>query len=111
MEHQRGPKIKECWDTLAKGDYDWAHLAMHLWPERVVPKCQTDRSLAIAHGLEDAFWMEADDGKWQPRPISQAEIDALIAERTSTAVKAALQDLLSAPAPSGASRRKKRSTG
>ncbi|WPL19897.1 Type I restriction-modification system methyltransferase subunit [Thiorhodovibrio winogradskyi] len=104
-------KVKECWDKLAKGDYDWAHLAMHLWPERVVPKCQTDRSLAIAHGLEDAFWLEADDGKWQPRPISQAEIDALIAERTSTAVKAALEDLLSAPAPSGASRRKKRSTG
>jgi hypothetical protein len=26
---------------------------MRLWPERVVPKCAKDRSLAIAHGLED----------------------------------------------------------
>jgi hypothetical protein len=24
------------------------NLAMHLWPERVVPRCATDRSLAIA---------------------------------------------------------------
>ena len=39
---------------------------MHLWPERVVPKCADDRSLAIAHGLENAFWEEDDDGKWQP---------------------------------------------
>jgi hypothetical protein len=45
-------KCKECWDKLVKGDYDWAHLAFHLWPERVIPKCTTDRSLAIAHGLE-----------------------------------------------------------
>ena len=37
---------------------------MHLWPERVVPKCATDRSLAIAHGLEEVFWVEGTDGKW-----------------------------------------------
>ena len=55
------------WDELAAGKYDWAHLAMHLWPERVVPKCATDRSLAIAHGLEDVFWVEGTDGKWQQR--------------------------------------------
>ena len=52
------------------GKYDWAHIAMHLWPERVVPKCATDRSLAIAHGLEDVFWTK-DDGKWSRdiRPV------------------------------------------
>jgi hypothetical protein len=52
---------KDCqatWEKLAAGDYDWAHLALHLWPERVIPKCATDRSLAIAHGLEDFFWEE-----------------------------------------------------
>jgi hypothetical protein len=52
---------KDCqaiWEKLAAGDYDWAHLALHLWPERVIPKCATDRSLAIAHGLEDIFWEE-----------------------------------------------------
>ncbi len=52
--------VKECWDTLCAGDYDWSHLAMHLWPERVVPKCAEDASLAIAHGLDEVFW-EKDD--------------------------------------------------
>lgn len=46
------------WEKLAAGDYDWAHLALHLWPERVIPKCATDRSLAIAHDLESTFWEE-----------------------------------------------------
>lgn len=52
---------KDCqatWDKLAAGDYDWAHLALHLWPERVIPKGATDRSLAIAHDLESIFWEE-----------------------------------------------------
>jgi hypothetical protein len=52
---------KDCqatWGKLAAGDYDWAHLALHLWPERVIPKCATDRSLAIAHDLESTFWEE-----------------------------------------------------
>ena len=53
-------ELKSKWDELAAGNYDWAHLAMHLWPERVVPRCATDRSLAIAHGLEDVFWVEGD---------------------------------------------------
>src|SRR5262249_30314952 len=48
-------RIKTTWDGLCAGEHDWAHLAMHLWPERVVIKCATDRSLAIAHGLEDTF--------------------------------------------------------
>lgn len=39
------------WKKLEAGDYDWAKLAMALWPERVRAKCETDRSLAIAHGL------------------------------------------------------------
>ena len=32
-------ELKGKWDELAAGKYDWAHVAMHLWPERVVPKC------------------------------------------------------------------------
>lgn len=56
-------ECKSTWEGLCKGDYDWAHLAMHLWPERVVPKCAKDRSIAIAHGLEDVFWYEDSDGK------------------------------------------------
>ncbi len=91
--------VKERWDELVAGKYDWAHLAMHLWPERVVPKCAQDRSLAIAHGLEAVFWKEGDKGKWQLRPVAQAEVDRLIAERASAAVKDALTSLLAAPAP------------
>ncbi len=48
-------KLKETWDKLAKGDYDWAHLAHSIWTERVREKCRKDKSLAIAHGLEDLY--------------------------------------------------------
>lgn len=47
--------LKDTWTKLAKGDYDWAHLAMTYWPDRVREKCKTDKSLAIAHGLEDLY--------------------------------------------------------
>ncbi len=47
--------LKATWAKLEKGDYDWAHLAMNYWPERVREKCKTDKSLAIAHGLEDLY--------------------------------------------------------
>ena len=48
-------KLKETWEKLEKGDYDWAHLAYSIWPERVKEKCKTDKSLAIAHDLEDLY--------------------------------------------------------
>jgi hypothetical protein len=47
--------LKDTWAKLEKGDYDWAHLAMNYWPERVREKCRTDKSLAIAHCLEDLY--------------------------------------------------------
>lgn len=47
--------LKDTWAKLEKGDYDWAQLAMNYWPERVREKCKTDKSLAIAHGLEDLY--------------------------------------------------------
>ncbi len=101
-------EVKKVWDKLVAADYDWAHLAMHLWPERVVPKCQDDRSLAIAHGLEDDFWYEDDGGKWQQREVTAGEVEALVAERASSAVKAALDDLLGAPVPAGRKTRRRR---
>jgi hypothetical protein len=90
-------ELKATWDALCDGTYDWAHLAIHLWPERVVPKCATDRSLAIAHGLEEVFWVENSDGKWAPRKKPTCSIDELVRERTSPAVKSALKSLLEAP--------------
>ena len=47
--------LKDTWKKLEKGDYDWAHLAMNYWPDRVHEKCIADKSLAIAHGLEDLY--------------------------------------------------------
>jgi hypothetical protein len=101
---------KDCqatWNELAKGDYDWAHLALHLWPERVIPKCATDRSLAIAHGLDAIFWREDPEkpGKWISRKVTDLELRGLIAERTSAAVKAAVESLVGATSNEGAPRR------
>jgi hypothetical protein len=89
--------VNSKWEDLVAGKYDWAHLALHLWPERVIPKCATDRSLAIAHGLEDIFWVEGDDGKWKPRLTPTRPVAELVRERTSVAVKSALKSLLEAP--------------
>lgn len=47
--------LKDTWAKLEKGDYDWAYLAMNYWPDRVREKCKTDKSLAIAHGLENLY--------------------------------------------------------
>lgn len=47
--------LKETWEKLKQGDYDWAHLAMAYWPDRVRERCVTDKSLAIAHDLEHLY--------------------------------------------------------
>jgi hypothetical protein len=47
--------LKETRDKLERGDYDWAHLAYSIWPKRVREKCKRDKSLAIAHDLEELY--------------------------------------------------------
>ena len=47
--------LKGTWETLEKGEYDWARLAMEYWPARVREKCKTDKSIAIAHDLEHLY--------------------------------------------------------
>lgn len=94
-------ELKSKWDELAAGKHDWAHIAMHLWPERVVPKCAADRSLAIGHGLEEAFWVIGADGKWTARATPVKPLDEIVGERASPAVKAALKSLLEAPTGRG----------
>lgn len=58
--------LKETWAELERGDLDWAHLAMALWPKRVRSKCVEYEpnadppkipsfSLACAHGLEGTY--------------------------------------------------------
>lgn len=48
-------RLKETWQKLEAGEYDWAHLAYTIWPERVREKCKSDKSLAIAHDLESLY--------------------------------------------------------
>lgn len=46
---------KECadnWEKLQKGEYDWSHLAMSMFPARVTQKAKKDWCLALTHGLE-----------------------------------------------------------
>ena len=84
-------KLKETWEKLEEGEYDWAHLAASMWPDRVLRKCHQDRSLAIAHDVEDIFWHETEvpimrgkkpTGKtkieWQPKNLTDNELTALI---------------------------------
>jgi len=84
-------KLKQTWENLEKGDYDWAHLAFSIWPERVLRKCHQDRSLAIAHDVENHFWQEIEvpiirrgrdtgDAKleWHPKALSEAELSSAI---------------------------------
>ena len=47
--------LQDTWAKLDKGEYDWAHLAMAYWPDRIRKKCETDKSLAIVHDLEHIY--------------------------------------------------------
>ncbi len=84
--------LKACWDELENGDYDWAHLALSIWPDRVVRTAHKDRSIAIAHDLESDLWHEVTVTKpgkgknakpttkteWQPKKLSEAELDKIV---------------------------------
>ena len=74
--------LKDTWSKLEHGDYDWAHLSHSIWPERVINKCITDRSLAIAHGHDEALWVEVTDAKgkskWQTRQNAEVIAEELI---------------------------------
>lgn len=58
---------RECWKKLERGDYDWAHMAYTIWPHRVREVCRKDRSIAIAHGLEELCEVQAAASKKRGR--------------------------------------------
>ncbi len=66
-------KLKQTWEELEAGDYDWAHLAYSICPDRVREKCRSDKSLAIAHGLEALYEEPATAPKKQSRRRKKAE--------------------------------------
>jgi len=84
--------LKETWEKLDAGEYDWAHLALSIWPQRVVHTAYRDRSIAIAHDVEDQLWHEVEISKtsktgkvtkkkeWQPKPLAESQLDAIAAE-------------------------------
>jgi hypothetical protein len=67
--------LKETWSELTKGEYDWAHLSMSIWPDRVVLKCAKDHGLAIAHGIDDLLWVPdlSSKKKDQHRPLKSPD--------------------------------------
>jgi hypothetical protein len=59
--------LEECWKKLDAGEYDWAHLAYSIWPDRVREVCKKDRSIAIAHSLEELCEVQAKPTKKRSR--------------------------------------------
>ena len=43
------------WRGLEEGKYDWSYTAMRYWPDRVLEKCKTNKSYAIAHGRMEEY--------------------------------------------------------
>jgi hypothetical protein len=82
--------LRETWAKLEVGEYDWSHLSLAFWPERVIHVAREDRSIAIAHDLEDELWHEIEVKKmskagrvttkieWQPRELSEKQLEAII---------------------------------
>jgi hypothetical protein len=46
---------ESAWKKLQGEEYEWSHIAYVIWPERVREVCKTDKSIAIAHGLESVY--------------------------------------------------------
>jgi hypothetical protein len=87
---------RKWWDELSKADgrkdYDWSHMAKRYWPTRVRAKCESDPSLAVAHGC---FWELHPEKAFQWEQRSKGELgedwvidEAGAAERRAAWVKA-----------------------
>jgi hypothetical protein len=74
FRHNKWRKSTEaCWKKLEKGEYDWAHLAYSIWPDRVANKCKKDLSMAIAHGLESICEIKPKEKKTRKKPEIKVE--------------------------------------
>jgi len=81
---------KKWWKELAtaqgKKDYDWSHLAARYFPKRVLKKCESDPSLAVAH---KCFWAlhPAKAYAWELRLQDEIGPDFLIEEPGSAVAR------------------------
>lgn len=73
--------LQECWKKLSNGDYDWAHLAYIIWPDRVKDVCKRDPSIAIAHGLEHLCEVAAPKAKSKRKKKSAAVTEEMFEEQ------------------------------
>ena len=78
-------KLKKTWEALEAGRYDWSGLALAVWPERVVRAAREDRSIAVAHDLEDALWEEVPvvrrgrtSTEWRPKDLAEGQFEAIV---------------------------------
>jgi hypothetical protein len=100
-------ELATTWRALSEGKYDWAGIALRLWPERVVTACVEDRSLAIAHGLAPTFWAETASGKWALKSVPDRSVEEVAAALTVPAIQDALALLgVEAEAPVRRTRRR-----
>ena len=84
FQHKPWRKVLEqTWKELQAGKYDWAHLAYAIWPERVRAKCRIDKSMAIAHDLEELY---------EERPLPEKARRGR--KKTSARASSTLPDLL-----------------
>ncbi len=65
----------QCWQQLQNGDFDWAHLALPIYTERVTQKCRTDLSMAIAHNLEHLCEIKPKPKKTRKTKDAELDID------------------------------------
>jgi hypothetical protein len=67
--------LEECWKKLEAREYEWAHLAFSIWPDRVREVCKHDRSIAIAHGQEELCEVPAKPAKKKRSRKKETEIE------------------------------------
>ena len=89
---------------LKKARKQWPELVDEFWEQVSAVGEQVS-------GGQNPETQDLKPGTWKKRKVNSDRIAELVAERSSTAVKAALNDLLSAPAPTGGSKRRSRKRG
>ncbi len=67
---------ESAWKKLQAEEYEWSHIAYVTWPERVREACKTDKSIAIAHGLE-GLYVEVEGKKVKGKRKRQPKEDEL----------------------------------
>ena len=67
---------QECtanWADLQKGEYDWSHQAMSMFPARVTQKAKKDWCLALTHGLEHLCENKPKEKKTRKKKVDATE--------------------------------------